>query len=51
MADWIGRELERLRKLDEARRRNEADRLRRQFDPTPRVPVPPMPEARPATPG
>jgi hypothetical protein len=45
-------ELERLRKLDEARRRSEAERLRRQFDPTPPVPVPPAtPEARPPTPG
>ena len=45
-------ELERLRKLDEARRRSEAERLHRQFDTTPPLPVPPAtPEARPATPG
>ena len=45
-------ELERLRKLDEARRRSEAERLRRQFDPAPPVLVPPAtPESRPAAPG
>ena len=46
-------ELERLRKLDEARRREEAERQRRQFEQTP-VPVPVAPAApqpRPATPG
>ena len=45
-------ELERLRKLDEARRREEAERQRRQFEQTP-VPVPVAPAApqpRPATP-
>jgi hypothetical protein len=44
-------ELERLRKLDEARRRSEAERLRQQLD---RAPAPaPLPAApgRPATPG
>jgi uncharacterized protein involved in outer membrane biogenesis len=45
-------ELERLRKLDEARRRSEAERLRRQFDPAPPVLVPPAtPDSRPAAPG
>ena len=48
-------ELEKLRKLDEARRREEAERQRRQFEQTP-VPAPmPMapavPQPRPATPG
>jgi uncharacterized protein involved in outer membrane biogenesis len=45
-------ELERLRKLDEARRRSEAERLRRQFEPSAPAPaLPAAPEARPATPG
>jgi hypothetical protein len=46
-------ELERLRKLDEARRREEAERQRRQFEQTPvPVPVAPAPpQPRPATPG
>jgi hypothetical protein len=48
-------ELERLRRLDEARRREEAERLRQQFVPLPPVPlpVPPAatPQARPAAPG
>jgi len=46
-------ELERLRKLDEARRREEAERQRRQFEQTP-VPVPvapAVPEPRRPTPG
>lgn len=46
-------ELERLRKLDETRRREEAERQRRQFEQTPMpVPVAPAaPQPRPATPG
>jgi hypothetical protein len=46
-------ELERLRKLDEARRREEAERQRRQLEqaPLPPGPVPVAPAPRPATPG
>jgi uncharacterized protein involved in outer membrane biogenesis len=46
-------ELERLRRLDETRRREEAERQRRQFEQTPvPVPVAPAPpQPRPATPG
>jgi hypothetical protein len=43
-------ELERLRRLDESRRREEAERQRRQFEQTP-VPVPVAPAPRPAAPG
>ena len=45
-------ELERLRKLDEARRREEAERQRRQLEQAPLpAPVPMAPAPRPATPG
>jgi uncharacterized protein involved in outer membrane biogenesis len=52
-------ELERLRRLDEQRRQIEAERLRKQFDPTPPVQRPPLPipitpsgrDQRPASPG
>lgn len=52
-------DLERLRKLDEQRRQIEADRMRKQFDPTPPVQRPPLPipitpsgrDQRPASPG
>jgi hypothetical protein len=46
-------ELERLRQLDEARRRDEAERQRRQLEqaPLPPAPVPVAPAARPASPG
>jgi hypothetical protein len=49
-------ELERLRKLDEARRREEAERQRRQFEQTPTAPIPvpvapAAPQPRPAAPG
>jgi AsmA-like protein len=45
-------ELERLRKLDEARRREDSERQRRQLEQAPPpVPVPMAPAGRPATPG